>query len=262
MTGTVEDIGYGRQFAAWYDRVFPKDAAALATAETLARLHPAPTEGTLEFGVGTGRVAIPLAHRTGHVIGLDSSPEMLALLAADPAAADVTGVHADIRGYTGDRTFGLVYAVCGVLSMQLTAEDQRRVVRTAARLLAPGGRLVIETGNRPAIEAMHEGLARTTLFTPYPDPGTGLQTHSVLPPGSDLWQCSHIWYEADGTTRVGTELARPTTPDEVDEYAVHAGLTPEARYADWRLTPYTPDYPMFLTTYVRDREHLQGREST
>ncbi|NUP24209.1 MAG: class I SAM-dependent methyltransferase [Streptomyces sp.] len=252
MNATVEDIGYGRQFASWYDRVFPKDTAALATAEALARLHPDPARGTLEFGVGTGRIAVPLSRRTGPVVGLDSSPEMLALLADDPAAAAVTGVHADIRTHTDDRAFGLVYAVCGVLSMLLTPEDQQRAVDTAAGLLAPGGRLVIETGNRPAIEAMHEGRARTTLFTPYPEPGTGLQTHSALPPGSDLWQCSHIWYEADGTTRVGTELARPTTPDEVDTYAVRAGLTPEARHADWRLAPYSVDYPMFLTTYVKE----------
>jgi SAM-dependent methyltransferase len=249
MNGNVDDIGYGKQFGTWYDRLFPKDANALTTAEALTRLHPDPEKGTLEFGVGTGRIAIPLSQKVGHIVGIDSSPEMLALLADDPAGVDVAGVHADIRAYRDDRAYALVYAVCGVLSMLLTPEDQQKAVQRAADLLAPEGRLVIETGNRPAVEAMHEGLARTTLFTPYPEPGTGLQTHSTLPPGSDLWQCSHVWYEADGTTRVGSELARLTTPDEVDSYATAAGLTPEARYSDWQLSPYTSEYPMFLATY-------------
>ncbi|MFJ3932650.1 class I SAM-dependent DNA methyltransferase [Streptomyces sp. NPDC090029] len=250
MNGTIDDIGYGKQFAPWYDRLFPKDDNALATAQTLTSLHPDPSRGALEFGVGTGRIAIPLSQKIGHVTGLDSSPEMLELLAEDPTAAHVTGVHADIRTYIGDRTYPLVYAVCGILSMLLTPEDQQQAVRTAASLLEPGGRLVIETGNRPGVEALHEGLARTTLFTPYAEPGTGLQTHSTLSPGSDLWHCSHVWYEADGTTRVGQELARLTTPDEVDAYATAAGLVPEARYSDWNMSPYTSECPLFVATYV------------
>lgn len=99
------------------------------------------------------------------------------------------------------------------------------------------------------MEALHDGQRRSTLFTPYPEPGTGLQTHSTL--SSEFWHCSHIWYETDGTTRVGSEVARLTTPDEVDGYAVTAGLAPEGRYADWALTPYNKDYPMFLTTYTK-----------
>ncbi|MFD0208431.1 hypothetical protein ACFVH9_04655 [Streptomyces hirsutus] len=50
---------------------------------------------------------------------------------------------------------------------------------------------------------------------------------------------------------MGSELARLTTPDEVDRYATAAGLTPEGRYADWNLSPYTEQYPMFLTTYTK-----------
>ncbi|KQX65273.1 class I SAM-dependent methyltransferase [Streptomyces sp. Root1310] len=251
MPSTVQDIGYGRQFAPWYDRIFPKGAEAVATAEILSGLHPDPSAGTLEFGVGTGRIAVPLSRKVGPVTGVDSSMEMLDLLASDPAGTDVIGIHGDIRNYTDSRHYGLVYAVCSTLSMLLTAEDQQAAISRAAERLAPMGRLVIETSNRPAVEALHEGRARATLFTPYPEPGTGLQTHSTLLPGSDLWQCSHIWYEADGTTRVGNELSRLTTPDEVDGYAVAAGLTLEARYSNWDLSPYSDQYPMFLATYTK-----------
>ncbi|ESP95597.1 hydroxybutyryl-CoA reductase for ethylmalonate biosynthesis (plasmid) [Streptomyces sp. GBA 94-10 4N24] len=249
MTSTVADIGYGTQFATWYDRIFPKGGDAQATADVLAGLHPDPGAGTLEFGVGTGRIALPLSQKTGQVMGVDSSPEMLAQL-AEAGSENVVPVHADIRTYTDTRQYGLVYVVCGTLSMLLSAEDQQEAVCRAAELLTPGGRLVVETGNLPAVQALHDGQARCTLFTPYPEPGTGLQTHSTL--SSEIWQCSHIWYESDGSTRVGSELARLTTPDEVDRYAAVAGLAPEGRYADWSLSSYTEQYPMFLTTYTKN----------
>ncbi|MGW8777303.1 class I SAM-dependent methyltransferase [Streptomyces sp. NPDC055796] len=249
----VEDIGYGRQFEGWYDRLFPRDESAAATAARLAALHPGPASGTVEFGVGTGRIALPLARALGApVTGLDSSPEMLAALSsAGEADARVEAVLADIRTYTCDRTVGLVYCVCATLSMLLTPEDQARAVARAAELLAPGGRFVVETHNKPAVIAAHEGRTRASYFVPYPEPGTGLQTHSTLLPENDLWHCAHIWFESDGTSRVGTELSRLTTPDEVDGHARAAGLVPESRSADWRGTPYDERAPMFVATYVK-----------
>ncbi|KOU14195.1 methyltransferase [Streptomyces sp. WM6372] len=253
-SSAVEDIGYGRQFEGWYDRLFPRDESAAVTAARLAALHPEPACGTVEFGVGTGRIALPLARALGApVTGVDSSPEMLAALrsAGEADAAGVETVLADIRTYAADRTVGLVYCVCATLSMLLTPEDQARAVARAAELLAPGGRFVVETHNKPAVLAAHEGRSRTSYFIPYPEPGTGLQTHSTLLPENDLWHCAHVWFESDGTSRVGTELSRLTTPDEVDGYARAAGLVPESRAADWRGTPYAPEAPMFVTTYVK-----------
>ncbi|MFD8086122.1 class I SAM-dependent methyltransferase [Kitasatospora sp. NPDC059722] len=252
QTPSVHDIGYGLEFKGWYDRLFPKDDSAARTAGHLAALHPDPAAGTVEFGVGTGRIALPLAALVGPVTGVDSSPEMLdGLRAALASRTDVEPVHGDIRTYRAERTAGLVYCVCGTLSMLLTPEEQQLAVRRAAGLLAPGGRLVVETHNRPAIHALHEGRSHATYFTPYPERGTGLQTHSTLLPENDLWHCSHIWYEADGSTRVGTELSRLTTPDEVDAYARAAGLVPESRSAGWGGEPYAERSPMFVCTYVK-----------
>ncbi|WJV51695.1 class I SAM-dependent DNA methyltransferase [Streptomyces flavofungini] len=250
MTTQPDAADYGRQFASFYDRLFPR-TAGMPIAEALARLHPAPKTGTLEIGVGTGRIAVPLSEKVGAVTGLDASHEMLDGLAKAPSSTNVIPVQADIRTYTEERTYGLIYGVCGVISLLTSPEDQQAAIQRAAELLAPGGRLVIETGNRPAVEALHEGQSRTTFFTPYAEPGTGLQTHSTLPPGSDLWHCTQIWYEADGTTRLGSETSRLSTPDEMDTFAKQAGLTPEHSFSSWELAPYQEWYPMFITTYTK-----------
>lgn len=253
-SGTIDDIGYGRQFGDWYHRLFPDDASVVAEVERLTALHPDPALGTVEFGVGTGRIALPLARRVGPITGVDSSPEMLDVLRRDLTDdTPVEPVHGDICTYTADLSVGLVYCICATLSMLLTPEEQQQAVRRAAELLAPGGRLVIETHNKPAILALHEGSARATYFSPYPEPGTGLQSHSVLLPEGSLWHLSHVWYEADGTTRVGTEISRLTAPEEMDTYARAAGLVPENRFGDWPADadPYSLDSPLAICTYVK-----------
>ncbi|MFE5598104.1 class I SAM-dependent methyltransferase [Streptomyces coelicoflavus] len=250
---TIDAISYGRQFSGWYDRIFPRDETARQTARRLAELHPAPGAGSLELGVGTGRIAIPLAGLAGPVTGVDSSPEMLAVLAreARSAGAAVTGVLGDIRRPTGDDTYGLVYCVCATLSMLLTAEEQRAAVEHAATRLAPGGRLVIETHNPDAVADLHDGQRHTSYFVPYPEPGTGLQTYSTLVADVGAWYVSHIWHERDGTTRVGTETSRLTSPDEVDAYATAAGLSPADRWADWAGTSWDARSALFVSVYER-----------
>ncbi|MEN3585099.1 class I SAM-dependent methyltransferase [Streptomyces sp. ZYX-F-203] len=246
------DNGYGREFAGFYDRLFPSDHNAEATAETLASWHPGGDLPSLELGVGTGRVAIPLARRTGTVVGVDSSPEMLERLHAKldtPDAPPVVPVLADIRGHADERRYGLVYCVCATLSMLLDPADQRTALTRAAERLAPGGTLVVETHNPGAVLDLHEGRRRASFFTPYPDPpGSGLLTCSVVEPESRLWQASQIWFEGGGSL-VGTELSRLTTPEEVDDHAAAAGLLPVGRFSDWLGTPYAPDSPMYVTRY-------------
>ncbi|MFC4493858.1 class I SAM-dependent methyltransferase [Streptomyces ovatisporus] len=246
MAEDVADVGYGAQFEGWYDRLFPKDESAADSAAQLAALHPDPDAGTCELGVGTGRIAVPVSRHVGKVTGVDSSPEMLAGLEADPDASLVVPVHADIREWVSDEQFGLVYVVCATLSMITSPEDQQKVLQRASDMLTPGGLLVIETHNKPAVLALHEGRRRTSFFVPFPQPDTGLETHSTLL-GDDLWHCSHIWYE-DGRNRIGSELSRLTAPEEIDAYARRAGLVPEGRFSDWAGAEYSEQAPMVTVT--------------
>ncbi|MFE2940909.1 class I SAM-dependent methyltransferase [Streptomyces sp. NPDC059255] len=248
---TIADIGYGGQFEGWYDRIFPNDAATQVTVDAIAGFHPDPAWGTLEFGVGTGRIALPLSRRVGPVIGVDSSREMLAACEKKADEGEVTTELGDIRTYRGDRQYGLVYCVCSTLSLILDPDGQRDVIARAAEHLRPGGRLLVETHNRPGVIALHQGLARTTIFVPYPEPDTGLQMHATLLGENQFWQVSTLWFEADGTHRIGTETARLLTPDEVDMHAQDSGLRPEGHYSDWRRSDYVPGAGVFVASYTK-----------
>ncbi|MEU4896055.1 class I SAM-dependent methyltransferase [Streptomyces sp. NPDC044780] len=248
---TIADIGYGKQFEGWYDRIFRDGGMTRAAVDALAGFHPEPSWGTLEFGVGTGRIALPLSRRVGPVTGVDSSPQMLAALQKKADEGEVIAELGDIRAYRGGRQYGLVYCVCSTLSLILDPKEQRDVIARAAEHLRPGGRLLVETHNRPGVEALHQGLARTTLFLPYPEPDTGIQLNATLLGDNRIWQVSTILFESDGSHRIGTETTRLLTPDEVDVHARDCGLRPEGHYSDWRRNAYVPAAGVFVASYAK-----------
>ena len=242
-------VRYGEQFASFYDRLFPGGAAAEATVARLAELRLPDGSPALELGVGTGRIAVPLAERSGPVVGVDGSPDMLARL-REAGAADVTAVEADIVGFDDGHAYGLVYCICGTLSMVLEPDAQRAVLAACARAAAPGAAVVIETHHPDAVDAMHEGRSRDSFFTPYPGPDTGLLSHSTLDRRARLWQLAHVWFE-EGRSRIASETSRLTTPDEVEDLATAAGLVPELRWGSWAGAPLTGAEPTYVSVFRR-----------
>lgn len=247
MVNPVTD--YGRQFSEIYDELFPKDAAADQVAVALSRLLD--SDGTaLELGVGTGRVAIPLAQRIKHVVGVDSSAEMLSRLESDVqrTGAPVSAVEADLRTYTDDQQYPLVYAVCGTLSMVTGADEQQEAVRRAADRVAPGGCLVVETHNPSGVFAMTGGVPHYTALVPYPTPGTGLLTTWTIDKATSIWRASHLWIN-NGSFTMASEISRLTTPEELTAYATQAGLHQERLVSDWHGTSYTEESPMYAAVF-------------
>src|SRR5438093_13038132 len=107
---------FGEEVAARYDT----DSAAMFAPEVvepavdfLAAL--AGDGAALELGIGTGRVAVPLAARGVEVHGIDLSEAMVAQLRAKPAAADIGVTMGDFATTKVDRTFALVYLVCNTI---------------------------------------------------------------------------------------------------------------------------------------------------
>jgi SAM-dependent methyltransferase len=243
-------VDYGRQFASFYDRIFPSGPEADQTAARLADLHLGGDTPALELGVGTGRIALPLSSLVGEVVGVDASPDMLEVLrgALKENPIPVTPVLDDIASYDEGRRYGLVYCICGTLSMLLDPADQQRAVTAAARRLAPGAALVIETHNPGGVEALHGGRPRESFFIPYPGQDAGLLSHSAIVAEHRLWQMSYIWFD-DGRIRIANEVSRLTTPDEIDGYAERAGLTPVERHSDWKGGEYRADSAMQICVY-------------
>ncbi|MER5360668.1 class I SAM-dependent methyltransferase [Streptomyces sp. NPDC002785] len=125
-----------------YERAFAESANHHASLHRLLE-HIAPHSRVLDVGCGTGRPTAQTLADAGHdVLGVDVSPVMV-----DLAARQVPGASfecADIRELPLEE--GSFDAVCVYFSLlQMSREDQSRLLRKLGRLLVAGGHLVVAT---------------------------------------------------------------------------------------------------------------------
>ena len=100
--------------------------------------------GALEFAIGTGRIALPLAERGVRVAGIDNSEAMLARLREKPGAERIEAVAGDMAATRVDGEFSLVYLVFNTIFNLTTQDGQVACFQNAAAHLRSGGRFVIE----------------------------------------------------------------------------------------------------------------------
>ncbi len=142
----MHDDGYfDERVAARYDESAAEmfDAEAVDPAvEFLAEL--AGGGRALEFGIGTGRIALPLAKRGVPVHGIDMSEAMVARLRAKPGGEDIGVTIGDFATTTADGSFSLAYLVFNTIMNLTTQAAQVACFGNAAAHLEPGGCFVIE----------------------------------------------------------------------------------------------------------------------
>src|SRR5438128_405628 len=100
----------------------------------------------LELGIGTGRIALPLAQRGVPVHGIDLSKAMAARLRAKPGGDAIGVTIGDFATTTVDGTFSVAYLVFNTISNLTTQAAQVACFRNVASHLEPGGCFVIEVG--------------------------------------------------------------------------------------------------------------------
>jgi SAM-dependent methyltransferase len=198
----------------------------------------------LEFGVGTGRIALPLARRGVPVHGIELSPAMAARLAAKPGAGKVAVTIGDFAGTRAPGTFTLVYLVANTI-MNLTTQDaQVACFRNAARHLAPGGRFVIEVGV-PQLQRLPPG----ERFRPFHvgSEHVGFDEYELAEQGL---VSHHYRIGADRAEAVAMPF-RYVWPAELDLMAQLAGMRLEARWGDWDRQPFTSESAKHLSVWEK-----------
>src|SRR6185436_15343200 len=131
---------YGEHLAEVYDLWF--DAYEEAAIETLAEL--AQGGPALELGIGTGRIALPLAAKGIKVHGIDAAPAMVAKLRARPGGDSIAVTMGNFADVEAEGQFPLVFIVFNTFFALLTQEEQVRCFRNVAARLTEGGTFVIE----------------------------------------------------------------------------------------------------------------------
>lgn len=225
---------YGQRWAEIYDS-YPAHPPADDAESAADLLYGLVGHGTaVEFGIGTGRVALPLAARGVRVRGIDASPAMLEQLLVKPGADTIETTTGDITDTRIWRDVSLVYAAFNTVLMVLTQAGQVACFRNAAAHLSARGYFVVE--------AFIPDFAKLTgtdavLVRHIDDDGAWLlSTHHE--PLRQIIRSDTIRVGVDGTRRYPTAL-RYAWPQEMDLMAQLAGFRLIDRFADWRRAPLT-----------------------
>ncbi len=211
------------------------------TVDRLAGL--ADTGRALEFAIGTGRVAVPLAARGVPVTGIELSLPMIERLRARADEATIPVIVGDMATTVAPGTYTLVYLVYNTISNLLTQAEQVACFRNAARHLVPGGCFVIELWV-PELRKLPPGQ-QAVVWQSDPD-YIALDTYDVL---HQHVVSHHIRLEENGAARLARSHHRYVWPAELDLMAQLAGFELETRHADWHGAAFTAESRSHVSVY-------------
>jgi SAM-dependent methyltransferase len=188
----------------------------------------------LELGIGTGRIALPLAQRGVPVHGIELSKAMVARLRTKPGGEDIGVTIGDFATTTVDGTFSVAYLVFNTIMNLTTQAAQVACFRNVAAQLEPGGCFVIEVGV-PELQRLPPG--ETIRAFHVSETRWGLDEYDVARQGLT----SHHFAIVDGRLDRFSVPFRYAWPAELDLMAQLAGMRLRDRWNGWKREPFTSE---------------------
>jgi SAM-dependent methyltransferase len=231
-----DDDGYfDERVAARYDESAAEmfDSAVVDPVVDLL-VELAGTGRALELGIGTGRIALPLAQRGVPVHGIELSKAMVARLRTKPGGEDIGVTIGDFATATVDGTFSVAYLVFNTIMNLTTQAAQVACFRSVAARLEPGGWFVIEVGV-PELQRLPPG--ETIRAFHVSETRWGLDEYDVARQGLT----SHHFEIVDGRLDRFSVPFRYVWPAELDLMAQLAGMRLRERWSGWKREPFTSE---------------------
>jgi SAM-dependent methyltransferase len=218
------------------------EIAAVAFLEELAGGGPA-----LELGIGTGRIALPLAARGIRVDGVDISPAMVAQLRARPGGAGLSVTVGDFADVPVAGTYRLVFVVFNTLFNLLTQEDQVRCFENVARHLADDGSFVVEAYVPAFLLRLRNDQYVDAEAVLVDEVRLDVLRHDLA---TQMIEESHVSLSPAGV-RLNPVVQRYAWPGELDLMARIAGLRLKHRWEGWNREPFRSSSATHISVYGR-----------
>jgi SAM-dependent methyltransferase len=236
---------FGERVAARYDASSAdlfEPAVVDPVVEVLAGL--AGRGAALELGIGTGRIALPLARRGISVHGIDLSEAMVARLRAKPGAEQIGVTIGDFATTAVEGRFSVAYLVFNTIMNLTSQEEQAACFQNVAAHLVPGGCFVIEV-MVPALQRLPPG--ETVRAFTVSATRLGFDEYDVASQGL----VSHHYWVVDGRLEVASMPFRYVWPSELDLMARLAGMTLRERWSGWKREPFTSDSSSHVSVWEK-----------
>lgn len=203
------------------------------------------SEPALELGIGTGRIALPLAARGIPVAGIDLSEAMVRRLRGKPGGDRIEVAIGDFATTRMPGRFALVYLVFNTIGNLTSQDAQVACFQNAAAHLAPGGRFVIEV-MVPQLQRLVPGGADLVFHRD--DTHLGVDE---LDPLTQRMVSHHYTRREDGHFELRSIPFRYVWPSELDLMARLAGMTLIERWAGWGREPFTAESTSHVSVWQK-----------
>lgn len=226
MNSDYSPAAYGDGCADIYDQIYGHVSPDLiASLVKLAAGGP-----VLEFGIGTGRIALQLARSGLAVTGIEASSAMLRKLLEKEVPALITPVRGNFTATTIPGTFTLIYCIHSTVLL-LPPDHQKQCFSNAVKHLRPGGTFLLEAAARPGHEYQ-----------------SGKNVEDSLGGITSCYRLQTVCGVRDYSV---TQFYAP--PWVLDRMADETGLTLVERWSDWLGAPFTQDSPFHVSLYSQRR---------
>jgi len=242
----LDPAAYGDAIADVYDDWYADVSDVEGTVDTIAAL--AGGGPVLELGIGTGRLALPLAAAGVEVHGIDASPAMVDRLRSKPGGDVIPVVVGDMAASlpSVERGFAVVFVAFNTLFNLTEAGAQERCLALVAQALKPDGVFVVEAFV-PADDTVASGVdvrrieSDEVVLSVFRRAG-----------GDDVVTGSLVSLSSGGGVRLRPWAIRPHAPAQLDAMAAAAGLELVERRGGWHGEPFSGSCDRHVTVYRRD----------
>ena len=243
---------YGDMIAEVYDEMYPMRADVVPAVDALTTL--AGTGSALELGIGTGRIALPLAQRGVEVHGIDASEAIVARMRAKPGGDAIPVTISDFSDFSlmdasdgnGHRKFSLVYVVFNTLFQATSQEAQVQCFRSVAAHLADDGVFLVEAFvPDPTRFTRDQNVSAGRLESDLAS--LDLSRHD---PVNQFVRSQHVFFTESGVKLYPVQV-RYSWPSELDLMAQLAGMRLRERWSDWDGSPFTASSEFHISIYEK-----------
>jgi SAM-dependent methyltransferase len=241
----MPDDYFGERVARRYDEAVADmfDASQVEpTVEFLADI--AGSGRVLELGIGTGRIALPLAERGAQVHGVDLSPAMIERLRAKPGGSEIPVTIGDFATAAVPGKFALVYLVFNTIMNLTTIDEQVACFQNVASHLQEGGHFVVEVGV-PQLQRLPPG--ETVRPFNISESHLGFDEYDV----ASQRLVSHHYTTVDGKLEVRSIPFRFVWPAELDLMARLAGMALSERWSNWHRESFTSESAKHVSVWEK-----------
>ena len=240
-----KDGYFDERVAATYDEIHADLAGPEIVNSTVAFLVDLVGSGNaLEFGIGTGRIALPLTDRGVIVHGIEMSRAMVAKLVEKPKGAEIPVTIGDFATAATGESYSIVFLLFNTIMNLTTQAAQVDCFRNAAAHLEPGGHFVVEV----MVPQLRElSTSRRCHVFGVSEKKWGIDEYDT----STQSVITHHLKFTNGKIERSSVPFRYVWPGELDLMAQIAGMTLSGRWENWRKDAFTNESHSHISVWEK-----------